>query len=64
MPHDSETWLFSYLSLLVGRPTKPYAMLRPGLVFKKFEDFPSHRIFVHMNRALNIDKKINCTVYL
>jgi hypothetical protein len=28
-----------------------------GVVFKNFQDFPSHRMFGHMHRALNIDEK-------
>jgi hypothetical protein len=30
-------------------------IFRPRLVFKNFQDFPSHRIFEHIYRILNID---------
>jgi len=33
--------------------------IRPCLVCKNFQDFPSHRIFVHMHGALNIDENKN-----
>ena len=33
--------------------------LRPCLVSKNFQDFPSHRIFIHMHEALNVDKNKN-----
>jgi len=38
--------------------------MRPYLVFKKFQDFSSHRILRHIHKALNIDKKTNYTVCL
>ena len=34
-------------------------LLRPCLVRKNFQDFPSHRIFGRMYRALNIDENKN-----
>ena len=33
--------------------------IRPCLVFKKFQDFPSHRIFEHIHEVLNIVLKNN-----
>ena len=33
--------------------------VRPCLVRKNFQDFPSHRIFGHMHRALNMDENKN-----
>ena len=40
-------------------------ILRPCLVSKNFQDFPSHRIFGHMHRTLNTVEKItNYTVQL
>jgi hypothetical protein len=34
-----------------------YLVLWPCLVFKKFQDFSSHRMFGHMHRVLNVDEK-------
>jgi len=34
-------------------------LLRPCLVRKNFQDYPSHRIFGRMHGALNIDKNKN-----
>jgi hypothetical protein len=37
--------------------------LRPGLVQKKkIRLHPSHQMFRHIQRVLNVDQKINCTV--
>jgi len=33
--------------------------LRPCLVSKKFQDFPSHRLLQHMHRVLNLHKNKN-----
>ena len=38
---------------------RPMVSLRPCLVGKNFQDFPSHRIFDRMYRTLNIDENKN-----
>jgi len=43
--------------VFVGRTIEMIAW--PCLVRKNFQDFPSHRIFVRMHRALNIDENKN-----
>jgi hypothetical protein len=39
-------------------------LIRPCLVSKNFQDFPSHRMFGHIHGTLNVDeKKTNYTVW-
>jgi hypothetical protein len=37
--------------------------VRLCLVSKKFQDFSSHRMFRYMNVTLNVEEKINYTVW-
>jgi hypothetical protein len=38
---------------------KKKEIYRPCLVFKNFQDSPSHLMFGHMHGALNVDEKTN-----
>jgi hypothetical protein len=45
------------LEFLPSRTTTSEGVFRPCLVLKNFQDFPSHRMFGHMHRTLNVDEK-------
>ena len=51
---DSIRWVHSHSSEKFWEQ-----FLRPGLVFKIVQDFPSYRIFGHILEVLNIDKNKN-----
>jgi hypothetical protein len=44
-------------SLFKNHSNRCNRQLGPRLVSKIFQDFMSHRMFGHMHRALNVDKK-------
>jgi hypothetical protein len=56
--YQIQTKYYSIATLNFGTPNLGTThSLRSCLVSKNFQDFPSHRMFGHMYRALNVDEK-------